>query len=273
VTATAILDDAVQHAWPSRWVTDTGARLYQWQQQSIDDAGQQIIVACSRRVGKTWAVSAKGGHHAATTPDGLTLAIAPVERQAKALFANIVRWLKVKSVPMKRTLALEAELRNGHKIVALPGSSKTIRGTEKDPTMILLDEAAFASDELYYEAIDPMMSAGQTTMILLSTPFGKRGFFYDIWASKDPDWNRYRITAYESERIDPKWLEKKRRNVPARVFRQEYLAEFTEMDDAVFTTAQIEYAMKQERPFFTNAGVIDVTGDPANVPFFMERRR
>ena len=77
---------------------------------------------------------------------------------------------------------------NGSRIVGLPGSEATIRGFSA-VSLLLVDEAARVSDDLY-KAIRPMLAVSGGSLWLMSTPFGRRGFFWDAWANGGPDWER-----------------------------------------------------------------------------------
>jgi hypothetical protein len=50
-------------------------------------------------------------------------------------------------------------------------------------------------------------------LCLLSTPRGKRGFFYKEWADGGPEWTRVSVTAAECPRIRPEFLEGERRSM------------------------------------------------------------
>jgi hypothetical protein len=80
----------------------------------------------------------------------------------------------------------------------------------------------------------------------MSTPFGKRGFFYEEWTGSDPDWVRITATAEQCPRISRKFLEKERRKVSDAWFRQEYLCEFTLESGALFDEALIRGCIKKE---------------------------
>jgi hypothetical protein len=88
-----------------------------------------------------------------------------------------------------------------------------------------------------------MLAVSNGRVILLSTPRGKRGFFYDIWTEGGADWNRTRITARECPRIAPEWLEREKLAMPDFWFRQEFLCEFCETMDSVFSHADIHAAL------------------------------
>jgi hypothetical protein len=127
--------------------------------------------------------------------------------------------------------------------VGLPGSEATVRGFSA-VSLLLVDEAARVSDELYL-ALRPMLAVSEGTLWLMSTPYGKRGFFYEAWESGG-EWERFQVTAEECPRISQRFLEEERRAMGERWFRQEYLCEFGDADDAVFRQEWIEKAVSWE---------------------------
>jgi hypothetical protein len=75
----------------------------------------------------------------------------------------------------------------------------------------------------------------------MSTPFGKRGFFYDEWTSGHA-WERVRITAEQCPRISAAFLAEEREALGERWFRQEYECSFEDMVGAVFRQEDIDAA-------------------------------
>ena len=143
------------------------------------------------------------------------------------------------------------ELSNGSRIEALPGTEKTVRGYS-GVDLIILDEASRVADELYY-ATRPMLAVSGGRLLMMSTPYGKRGVFYEEWTSGE-GWERYEIPASECPRIPASFLEEERRVLPARVYRQEYFNSFEDVEDQVFSHADIEAAISQEvTPLFGKA--------------------
>lgn len=67
-------------------------------------------------------------------------------------------------------------------------------------SLLLVDEAARASEELYL-AIRPMLAVSEGSLWLMSTPCGKRGFFYESGARGGAEWERIRVPATECTRI------------------------------------------------------------------------
>jgi phage FluMu gp28-like protein len=139
--------------------------------------------------------------------------------------------------------ALRLELANGSRIVALPGDEKTIRGFA-GATLIVLDEAARVEDDLI-AAVRPMLATSGGRLIMLSTPFGKRGAFYEAWTG-DPSWHRVRVPADQCPRISKQFLEEELRELGAQRFSEEYGLEFLDPDEAVFPTAIIDAAFTTE---------------------------
>ncbi len=75
-------------------------------------------------------------------------------------------------------------------------------------------------------------------MILLSTPFGKRGHFFDEWEDGE-GWLKVSIPATECPRITPAFLEQERNSLGRWWFEQEYLCKFVEAEDQVFKYDEI----------------------------------
>ena len=74
---------------------------------------------------------------------------------------------------------------NGARITSLPGNPDNIVGFSA-VTLLIIDEASRTSDELF-GSVSPFMAATEAVhgrpgrMVVASTPFGKRGWFYEAW--------------------------------------------------------------------------------------------
>ena len=60
-------------------------------------------------------------------------------------------------------------------------------------SLLIIDEAARVPDDLYY-AVRPMLTVSQGRLILLSTPHGRQGFFFEAW-TKEKGWLKIKISA------------------------------------------------------------------------------
>jgi hypothetical protein len=126
-------------------------------------------------------------------------------------------------------------------VVGLPGNEATIRGFSA-VALLLVDEAARVRDELYL-AIRPMLAVSRGTLWLMSTPYGKRGFFYEAWTRGGPEWERIRVTAEECPRIPRDFLEDERATMGDRWFLQEYMCQFEDSVSGVFDRELVEQAI------------------------------
>jgi hypothetical protein len=143
-------------------------------------------------------------------------------------------------IPAIRRTALTMELQNGSRIIALPGTEETIRGYS-GVSLLVVDEASRVDDALYY-SIRPMLAVSGGRLVCLTTPFGKRGFFFEAWESSN-DWERHTITAYDCPRISRAFLDEERAAMGEWWFSQEYLCEFRETSDTVFQYDVVMSAM------------------------------
>jgi hypothetical protein len=193
-------------------------------------------------------------HKALLVPDSLILILAPAERQTKELFAKVAETYHTLGhvIPAESHRKLGMELTNGSRIEALPGTEKTVRGFS-GVDLLIVDEAARMADELYF-AVRPMLAVSGGRLMMLSTPFGKRGVFYEEWA-EGQGWERYTVTAAECPRIPVDFLAEEREALGEWWFAQEYECRFMEAVDSVFTTELIEAALSDEvEPLFGEAG-------------------
>ena len=139
-------------------------------------------------------------------------------------------------------------VRGGGRVVSLPGSEATIRGYSA-ATLIVEDEASRVDDALYM-AIRPMLAVRGGRLILMSTPFGKRGHFWREW-SEGTTWQRVEVPATRVPRISPEFLEEERRAMGDWWFSQEYMCEFRESTDSVFSYAEVMGALTDDvQPLF-----------------------
>ena len=129
-----------------------------------------------------------------------------------------------KPIPPQRETALSLSLTNGSRVVSLPASPDTIRGYSA-VDLLVIDEAAMVPDELFV-AVNPMLAVSRGRLVCLSTPLGKRGWFFESWNDPQADWERVKVTAEDCPRIAPEFLEEQKKSLGERWFRQEYLCSF-----------------------------------------------
>jgi hypothetical protein len=228
--------------------TRAGLTPDRWQSDLLRSDAKQMILNCSRQSGKSTISAVLAVHEAIYAPGSLTLLLAPSLRQSTELFRKVKDIFVALQSPYTPQIIEESNLRlelnNDSRIISLPGTEQTVRGFSS-VGLLVVDEAAVCDDALFY-AIKPMLAISNGRIILLSTPRGRRGFFYDVWEGGADDWHRTRITAQECPRISPEWLENEKRTMPAFWFKQELECEFTETLDSVFSFDDIEAAISSD---------------------------
>jgi hypothetical protein len=94
-------------------------------------------------------------------------------------------------------------------------------------------------------------------MIALSTPWGRRGWFWEVWSDTDQrgeGWARTMIRAQDCPRIKPAFLEKEKRRLGEWRYAQEYECEFLDPESSVFTSELIARALVEfPEPFWSAA--------------------
>jgi hypothetical protein len=213
-----------------------------WQRELLESFSDRVLLNCCRQSGKSTMTAIVALHRALYHPGSLILCLAPALRQSQELFGKVLGFYKDldRPIPAQAERKLSLELANESRIVTLPGTEKTIRGFS-GAALLIVDEASRVADELYF-AVRPMLAVSGGTLMMLSTPYGKRGTFFEEW-SQGEGWDRYEAPASQCPRISEAFLAEERRSLPDWVYRQEYLCSFEETEDAVFTTEMVDGAV------------------------------
>ncbi len=225
-----------------------GIKLDDWQQKVLDTRGN-LCLRSGRQVGKSTIISIKAGEFAVSHPKKTTLVVASVERQALLLFEKILAHLyqnhkklikKGKDRPTKHKIVLT----NGSVIHCLPTgqSGYGIRGYTVD--LLIADEAAFIPEEVW-TAVTPMLAITRGKIILLSTPFGKGGYFYRCFT--DNNFRNFHISSEDCPRKDQEFLDREKERMSKLQYAQEYLGEFVDELQQFFPTKLIQSCMTLQR--------------------------
>jgi phage terminase large subunit-like protein len=230
---------------PALIASDCGLQLDPWQKNLMRSTAPRVLMLCSRQVGKSTTAALIAVATAIMTAGALVLLVSPSQRQSGELFKTVMRYLKrlLGAPRVMAESALRCELENGSRIIALPGEEKTVRGYS-GAALIIIDEAARVEDELL-AAVRPMLATSNGTLIGLSTPAGKRGWFYEAWHG-DESWHRVRVPASECPRISAEFLREELRELGQQRFSEEYELAWLDATDAAFSMAAIDAAFSSE---------------------------
>lgn len=218
-----------------------------WQRDLLTSTDKHVILNCSRQSGKSTIVAILALHYALVHLESLVLILSPSQRQSGELLKKIVIFYRKlgRARQSRGNSATTLEFRNGSRIVALPSSESTTRGFSS-PSLVLLDEAAQVSDELYY-SVRPTLAVSRGRLILLSTPRGKRGIFWSAW-TEEPGWYKVKVTADQCPRISKEFLEQERRAIGDWWYAQEFCCEFLQDYAAVFKEGWVQFYDSQGLP-------------------------
>jgi hypothetical protein len=219
----------------------------------LNSKAKRGILNCSRQWGKSTVLAVKAVHRAWTVAGVTILVASPSERQSGEFLRKAAEFLGRLGVKRRgdgdnsSSLALP----NGSRIVGLPGTEGTVRGFSA-VSLLLIDEAARVPDAVY-KSLRPMLAVGNGDLWMMSTPWGKRGFFYETWAYGD-GWERHTAPATACARIPAEFLEEERRELGSRWFAQEYLCEFVDDGAGWFGRDLVEEAFSGDEPLWSRGG-------------------
>ena len=96
-----------------------------------------------------------------------------------------------------------------------------------------------------------MLSVSNGTMILLSTPNGQSGFFYERWHDEPQTWHRIKCTAAECERLNQRTVEAMRATMTPEEFDQEFNCEFIAAPGQFITREMVRRCINPDvKPLF-----------------------
>jgi hypothetical protein len=236
-----------------RFANSLGMQADEWQANALRSNASRLLLNCHRQAGKSTIADVAAVHRALYTPKSLVLIVSPTQRQSGELLRLVVAFYRTLGKPIdpEAENALSLVLENGSRVISVPGSETNIRGYTAD--LIIVDEAARVSDDLY-AAVSPMLAVSKGRLVAMSTPAGKRGWFYD--ASESERWERHTVRATECPRIPAEFLEEERATLGELAFRQEYLCEFVDAAGAAFSGDDISaiFGAAPERTKFEPVG-------------------
>lgn len=215
-------------------------KLEKWQedcfQAVIQNYGKWIIVKSRRQVGKSALLKALLLYSSLKNKGAVSILCSPVISQSRKIFEEVVK-MASNLVAQSNASLLSVTFINGSKIEfvsAEQGSS--IRGkTVKNGGLLVVDEAAFVSDDFFYGVLVPTTNVYKASIIMTSSPFVKKGFFYELFSSPNEntltfDWCNYDTSKYLSKET----LEMYKNSLPRRIFQTEYMGEFADGDSYIF---------------------------------------
>lgn len=224
-------------------------KLDNWQKEVLSHEGN-ITIRAGRQVGKSTVIGIKAARFVRDNPGTTVLIISASKKQAEWLFDKILgemlemcdnKEIEFKREPTRTKIMLE----NGSQLHCLPAgrTGAFIRGLAID--LLIADEAAFIPENVW-RAVLPMVAVSRKLrgfgwIILLSTPFGKGGYFYDTF--HDQDFRQFHLSSEQCPRIPKEFLLKEKDRMSKAEYAQEYMGEFIDEYNQFFPTKLIKDCM------------------------------
>ena len=238
---TTFADHLANALSPVEFCRSIGFEPDQWQREVLESQHPRILLNIHRQGGKSWVCAAKAVHVCAFEPNSLVLVIAPSLRQSSELFLKIrtiARSMDGGAPPSETDSATTWTLSNGSRCVVLPGTEQTVRSFSAC-RLLLIDEAARVDDSAI-AACRAFLAVSGGQLIMLSTPAGPRGAFYEAWESGGNDYERYHAKAVDCPRISPQYLAQELAALGPQMFSAEYEGCFVSGAYALFDESALQ---------------------------------
>ena len=160
--------------------------------------------------------------------------ISPIYNQSKKVFQELIG-ASHQLIDEKNKADLSIKFINGSTLLFLSAERyDSIRGFSF--THLVIDEGAFIREQAINEAILPTLTAIGKKCLIISTPKGKN-WFYNYWLrgnQLNETYISFKGDSLDNPYADKEFIEEQRRSLPDDIYRQEYLAEFTDAGSEVF---------------------------------------
>jgi hypothetical protein len=204
-----------------------------WQMEVLTGTEKRLLLNCCRQAGKSTTVAVLSVLETVARPGTRVLIVAPSFRQSRLVFKLAAGFLgRLGRKYVRRHTLQEITLSSSSQIICLPCKEETIRGYS-DVRLMIIDEAARVPDDIF-KAVTPMLAVSDGRMICLSTPYGRRGYFYNAWAKGGDDWKRIEVPVSQISRIGQDYLDRALREMGESWFRQEFHCSFEALEGLVY---------------------------------------
>jgi hypothetical protein len=165
--------------------------------------------------------------------------ISPIYNQSKKVFQELSNAANA-IITHSNKADLTMEFVNGSTLQFLSAERyDSIRGFSF--SHMVVDEAAFIKEIAMQEAILPTLSALGKKCLIISTPKSKNWFFnaYLKGNTEGGDYISFKGISTDNPHISQSFIDEQRKSLPESIFKQEYLAEFSESGNDVFSGVEV----------------------------------
>lgn len=222
-------------------------KLTEGQRMAYDlahEEGVRTLVLCwSRQCGKT-VLAELLLIEFLLKPNSFNAYISPTFQLGRKVFRDMLRLLQPTGIVSKsNSSTLTIECSNGSQLQFFSAEAYTaIRGFTVSGILVI-DEAAYIQDvlpsgeEFWGNVIMPITKARKPLVVMISTPCGKQGFFYDFYlraVAGEKGLKCIKRTIYDDSLVTPEDIEDIRKSIPEKAFQQEFECEFLDSSLSFF---------------------------------------
>lgn len=200
-----------------------------------------LVLCWSRQCGKSVFAEIMLLEYMLTRPGTFSAYVSPTFSLGKKVFSEMLKLLNQTGMIRRSNagdLTIETINDSTLKFFSIE-SAQSIRGHTVSGILII-DEAAYLPDALpngeepWANVLYPLTKARNPKVLVISTPAGRRGFFWDFWNRAEKGEKGLaclKRTIMDDDLATPEQVEDLRSSMPEAAFRQEFMVEF--MDDSV----------------------------------------
>lgn len=221
-----------------------GEPLWPHQVEAALCEARTVALNCGRQAGKSRTLAVLALHKAFTRAGSRVLVLSAGEDSAKRLLSEMSSLIASPLLGGSVFDESKSEilLRNGSWIRCVPASEKQVRGIGR-VNLLILDEAAQISDDLWRAARYTVIAAPDARIYMASTPFGSKEHFfaqaYQLGRDGAEGYRSFHWPSQVSPLVSDSLLQEWRRTDPEWVYRQEVLAEWVEDQQAYFRAEEL----------------------------------
>ena len=208
-----------------------------------DDETQFLVARWSRQCGKTVFAEIMLIEYLCKA-NTFNAYISPTFAQGKKVYSELVQLLENTHIITKANASdLKIDTIYGSTLKFFSMESPTsIRGNTVSG-LLVLDEAAFFPTQLadgqdpYYNVIYPIIKARKPRVLVISTPNGKQGMFYDLYLNAFNGTKGYKeisATIYDDDLMTDEEITELKKGYPPLAFQQEFEVKFLDNALTVF---------------------------------------
>ena len=206
-------------------------------------AFRSSVFVLGRQTGKDWLAALFVVWESIVRPNSRILVVSEAQRQSDLLAERAMSFVARSAEAFDSVAESSRErvrFRNGSEAYFLP-STGAIRGLT-EVTRAIVNEARGVPDEAY-EAVTPMLSRLAGSLCVFSTPMGRAGKLYAFY--QDPAFAAMQLPSSVNVYLDRAFLEAEKLRMDADAYQREYLADFSDVAGAFFSSESVERARRE----------------------------